>query len=153
MNNLSKDNISKIKKSISNLNKKDIQKYGIKGTFTFEDFIDKIKEQDNKCYVCLQEFKYDGGKWCYFFPSTDRIYNYNIHSKENVAISCLFCNIRMFKRASEKKCGLCEGLNHSYDGDIITKSMLFRRLGNNNHYIKRYIDDTAARVEHDINPY
>ena len=146
MDTLSNDIVINIKKNIYNNNRKDLQKYGIKGTFTYEDYIQKIKDQNNKCYICLQEFKYDGGKWCYFFPSCDRIYNYSPHTKENIAIACLFCNIRMFKGkllkcGLQKKCGdLCEGLNHAYDGDIITKSILFRNLGHNNNRIKEYIN-------------
>ena len=46
----------------------------------------------------------------------------------------------MFKQISEKKCGLCEGLNHIHTGDIITKSSLFRSLGNNNYIIKEFIN-------------
>ena len=140
MDTLSKDVISRIKRNIAHNNRKDVEKYGIKGTLTYDDFIDKIKEQGNKCYVCLQEFQYNGGKWCYFSPSGDRIYNYSPHSKENIGISCVFCNIRMFKQISKKECGLCDGLNHLYDGDIITKSSLFRNLGNNNYIIKEYIN-------------
>jgi hypothetical protein len=47
----------------------------------------------------------------------------------------------MFKKASEKRCGLCDGLNHHYEGEIITKSKLFRDLGNSNYRIKEYIDE------------
>jgi hypothetical protein len=136
---LSEDVIKKIKRNIRNNNTKDAKEHRARGTLTYEEFIDKIREQDNKCYVCLQEFKYDGGKWCYFFPSADRIYNYTSHSKNNIGVSCLFCNIRMFKQVSIKRCGLCEGLNHTYNGDIITKSSLFHSLGNNNYRIMEYI--------------
>ena len=97
--------ISKIKRNISHNNRKDVEKYGRSGTLTYDEFIDKISDQGNKCYVCLQEFQYNGGQWCYFFPSADRIYNYSPHSKENLGVSCLFCNIRMFKQITEKKCG------------------------------------------------
>jgi hypothetical protein len=144
MENIPKDAISKIKRSISGITCKDFKTYGIRGTFNYSDFIQKIKEQENKCYICLQEFQYNGKQWCYFFPSADRIYNYIPHNKENIGISCLFCNIRMFKQISEKKCGLCEGLSHVYTGDIITKSDLFRILGNNDDYIKEYINTRSV---------
>jgi hypothetical protein len=140
MDNLSQVVISKIKRNIAHNNRRDLERYGIKGTLTYDEFIEKIKEQGNKCYVCLQEFQYNGGQWCYFFPSADRIYNYSPHNKENIGVSCLFCNIRMFKNVSEKKCGLCEGLDHVHNGDIITKSNLFKKLGNDNRIIKEYID-------------
>jgi outer membrane cobalamin receptor len=103
MDTLSKDVISKYKKNFAKSNRIDLAKYGVKGTLTYDEFIDKIKEQGNKCYVCLQEFQYNGGQWCYFSPSADRIYNYSPHSKENIGVACLFCNIRMFKQISEKK--------------------------------------------------
>ena len=141
MDTLPKDTIKKIKRNIAGNNHSDIEQYGMKGTLTYDDFIEKIKEQGNKCYVCLQGFQYNGRQWCYFFPSADRIYNYSPHTKENIAVACLFCNIRMFKQISEKKCGLCEGLHHIHTGDIITKSSLFHRLGNNNDIIKEYINN------------
>jgi hypothetical protein len=144
---LTKDIIAKIKRNIANNNTKDVKEHRSKGTLTMDEFFDKIKEQGNKCYVCLQEFKYDGGKWCYFFPSADRIYNYTSHTKDNIAASCLFCNIRMFKQTDRKQCGLCDGLNHNYEGDIITKSKLFRELGNSNYRIKEYIDDINKTSE------
>jgi hypothetical protein len=144
---ISTDSMKKIKRNIASSNNDDIKKYGVKGTLTIDEFLEKIKEQGNKCYVCLQEFKYDGGKWCYFFPSADRIYNYKSHTKSNIAASCLFCNIRMFKGINEKKCGLCEGLNHVYQGDIITKSVLFRSLENSDDRIKEYINDINKTPE------
>jgi len=140
MDTLSKDVVKKIKRTIAANNTKDLKEFGIKGTLTYEDFINKIKEQGNKCYVCLQDFQYNGKQWCYFFPSPDRIYNFSHHSKENVGASCLFCNIRMFKQISLKVCGLCEGLNHVYTEEIITKSTLFYNLGNDNDIIKDYIN-------------
>jgi hypothetical protein len=144
---LSKDVISKIKRNITTNNRKDLEKFNLKGTLTYDDFLDKIKGQGNKCYVCLQEFKYDGGQWCYFFPSADRLYNNMPHSKDNVSISCLFCNIRMFKQISEKKCGLCEGLNHIYEGDIISKSNLFKKLEHKQYRIKEYIENINKKVD------
>ena len=138
MDTLSKEVVSKIKRNIAGNNRKDLQKYRVKGTLTYDDFIDKIKEQGNKCYICLQEFQYNGRQWCYFFPSADRIYNSIPHSKDNMGVSCMFCNIRMFKQISEKRCSLCEGLNHVYDGDIITKSNLFRTVGNS--HMREYIN-------------
>ena len=152
MDNLSKDVIKKIKKSISHNNHRDVKKYGSKGTLTYEEFINKINSQGNKCYVCSQEFKYDGGNWCYFFPSPDRIYNYTRHTIENIGISCLFCNIRMFKGISVKSCGLCDGLGHVFEGPIITKSQLFYSLGNNNDLIYSYVDNFNKRkpISHDL---
>jgi hypothetical protein len=142
--NLSKEAIKRIQININNNNKKDLKTLGIKGILTYDEFMEKIKEQKNKCYICLQDLKYDGGNWCNFFPSADRINNKFIHSKENIAISCIYCNIRYFKQSFlkeniNKKCGLCPGLNHCYDGYIISKSELYEKLEHSDYNIKQYI--------------
>jgi hypothetical protein len=54
MINISKDNVAKIKRNIANLVRKDLEKYGRKGNFIYEDFIEKLNKQNNKCYICLQ---------------------------------------------------------------------------------------------------
>jgi len=138
--NFSKETISKIRRNIRNNNRKDKELVGLQGTFTYEQFIEKLEQQDYKCYVCQQEFKYDGEAWCYFFPSADRIDNKKNHNKDNVQISCFFCNVRAWKGISEKTCGLCHGLGHSYDGIIQTKSELFSKVGHSEYRFQRYID-------------
>lgn len=139
--NLSKEIVQKIKQHIQHNNRNDLKHFGQRGILTYDDYMKKLQEQKYKCYICKQEFKYDGGKWCYFFPSADRINNNYPHSYENVQIACFFCNVRMFKGISEKKCGLCEGLNHVYEGFIRSKSELFRDLGHSEYELKRYIEE------------
>ena len=153
LNTLPKKAISKIKSKISSNNKNDEKKYGIKGDLTLDEFITKIKKQNGKCYVCLQDFKYDGGNFCDFFPSPDRINNNIKHTCNNVAISCTYCNLRTWKEGYlrheiKKVCGHCEGLNHSHEGYISTKSVLFRSLGNNNTRIYEYAQNPS---EHYLN--
>lgn len=147
--NFSKEIVSKIKRLVKSNNQTDKKKIGIVGILTFDDFMKKIQEQNYKCYICKQEFKYDGGNWCYFFPSADRIDNDKIHSYQNIQISCFFCNVRLFKGISEKKCGLCEGLNHVYQGHIPTKTELFRNLDHSDYELKKYIErmQTNSPVE------
>lgn len=147
-----KDAMNKIKININSNNKKDNNKFARNGKFTLDEFMEKLKAQGDKCYICLQGFKYDGGKWCYYFPSSDRINNNYPHDKDNIAISCLYCNIRYYKEHHlntkiNKNCGLCEGLNHIYEDNIITKSQLFRNLGNSNYRIKEYIYDINKTPE------
>ena len=144
--NLSKEAISRIKININNNNKKDISKFGVGGTLTYDEFMNKIKQQENKCYICLQELKYNGGKWCNFFPSADRISNNTRHCNENIAISCVYCNIRYFKEQYletdvYKKCGLCPGLDHDFNGHIISKRELYSNLGHSDYRIKEYINN------------
>lgn len=145
VDNLSKKIIEKIKCNIQNNNNKDLNRFKTRGTLTFDEYIEKIKNQAGKCWVCKQDFRYDGGKWCYFFPSADRIDNNKPHNKENILISCLFCNIRCFKQVNEKKCGLCDGLNHSFEGEIITKSELFRCLGHSEYRLMKYLEDLYVK--------
>jgi hypothetical protein len=148
LENLSKKAISKLKDKLSSNNRKDLEKFNMKGTLTYDEFIEKIKQQNNKCYICLQEFRYDGDKFCDFFPSPDRIYNFDIHKDTNIAASCTYCNLRMTKqkilgREVYKSCGFCPDLNHTYEGHIPTKSEVFRSLGNSNHRIYEYAKDTS----------
>ena len=145
---LDKKIISKIKSNVAGNNLKDSKTLRMKGVFTIQEFISKVKLQNNKCYICLQEFKYDGGKWCNFFPSADRINNRDIHRDGNVAISCVYCNIRNFKekftgKEIKKVCGSCPDLNHAYEGYIPTKSEMFRSLGNSNYRMYEYANNTS----------
>jgi hypothetical protein len=145
---LDKKILSKIKSNIAGNNLKDSKTLGIKGVFTLQEFISKVKLQNNKCYICLQDFKYDGGKWCNFFPSADRINNRDIHREGNIAISCVYCNIRNFKekftgKEIKKVCGDCPDLNHIYEAYIPTKSEVFRSLGNSNHRMYEYANNTS----------
>jgi hypothetical protein len=144
---LSDHSIQKIKEHIKNNNNKDKQKFGKVGNFTFEEFQEKLQYQKNKCYICQQEFQYNGGKYCYFFPSIDRINNKLFHTYYNIAISCFFCNVRFFKQISEKKCGLCDGLGHVYEGSIITKSELFKKLRENRSEMHDHIRNLFEKKE------
>lgn len=148
LNTLPKKAISKIKSKIASNNKKDETKYGIKGDLTLDEFITKMNKQNGKCYICLQDFKYDGGKFCDFFPSPDRINNNIKHTSVNIAISCTYCNLRTWKEGYlgheiKKVCGHCEGLNHTHQEYISTKSVLYRALGNNNTRIYEYAQNPS----------
>lgn len=133
---ISKEAEKKIKNSVSCNLKNDLKKYGRKGNITYEDVIAKIVNQGNKCYVCQQDFKYDGKQWCHFFPSIDRFQNRFPHDVQNVAVACYFCNVRMFNQFTQKKCGLCQKEDHCYDGQIITKSRLYRMMDHNDNLMR-----------------
>lgn len=135
----SKETLSKFSRNIRNNNRMDKQKIGVEGKLTLDDFLQKLKDQQYRCYVCEQEFKYDGDKWCYFFPSADRIDNKKVHSKENVAVSCFFCNVRCWKQINEKKCGLCKSDGHSYEGQIQTKSDFFKKINHSEYELNLYL--------------
>jgi len=50
----------KLKHNIACCVRKDIIKYGVRGTLTYAEFLEKLNNQKNKCYVCKQDFRYDG---------------------------------------------------------------------------------------------
>jgi hypothetical protein len=142
---LSKEVSSKIARNIRNNNKIDKTKIGEEGVLKVDEFMEKMRDQNYKCYVCKQEFKYDGDKWCYFFPSADRLNNKKIHSKENIAISCFFCNVRNWKQINEKKCGLCKSPEHTYIGNIQTKSELFSKLHHSEFELYLYLKNMNSK--------
>lgn len=139
------DTIKKIKTNIYQNNYNDLRKIGIKGDLTYEQFIIKMLQQDTRCYICLQEFKFDGDRWCYFFPSPDRINNSDIHTDKNIAISCTYCNIREFKEDSigkyiDKVC--CYGKDHNSKDSIIRRSEFYAKTGFN----KKSLDDYSSKI-------
>lgn len=146
----SKETLSKFSRNIRKNNRVDKEKLGIEGRLTLDNFLEKIKEQQYKCYVCEQEFKYDGDKWCYFFPSADRINNSKVHSKENVAVSCFFCNVRCWKQINEKKCMLCKEEGHSFHGEIQTKSQFFKKIHHSNYGLYLHLKNMKEEKQNDL---
>jgi len=137
--------VAKLKTNINGNNYNDIRKFGIKGDLTYEQFVIKMMQQDRKCYICLQEFKFDGDRWCNFFPSPDRINNRDIHTDKNIAISCTYCNIREFKedylgKHLDKLC--CPGKNHISNENIIRRSEFYAKTGFN----KKNIEHISSKI-------
>ena len=137
--------VAKLKTNINGNNYNDLRKFGIKGDLTYEQFVIKMMQQDVKCYICLQEFKFDGDRWCYFFPSPDRINNHDIHTDKNIAISCTYCNIREFKedylgKDIFKAC--CHGKNHVSKDYIIRRNTFYSRTGFN----KKNLEDISSKI-------
>jgi hypothetical protein len=134
-----------IKDKIKANNYDDLRKRGIRGNLTYEQFITKMMQQDAKCYICLQDFKFDGERWCNFFPSPDRIHNDDIHTDKNIAISCTYCNIREFKeqwldKPVDKLC--CPGKNHISNEYIIKRRDFYVKTGFN----KKNLEDISSKI-------
>ena len=139
------DAIIKIKNKIAGNNYNDLKRFKTKGDLTYEQFIRKMMQQDCKCYICLQEFKFDGINHCYFFPSPDRINNSDIHTDNNIAISCTYCNIREFKedylgKNIDKIC--CYGKGHHSKESIIRRSEFYLKTGFN----KKCNEDYSTKI-------
>ncbi len=45
----------------------------------------------------------------------------------------------MFKQINEKKCGLCPNPQHTFEGNIQTKSELFRKLNHSESELQYYL--------------
>uniref|UniRef100_A0A6C0AP09 Uncharacterized protein n=1 Tax=viral metagenome TaxID=1070528 RepID=A0A6C0AP09_9ZZZZ len=143
------DAIIKIKRNIAGNNNNDFKRFGTKGDLTYDQFIRRMLQQDSKCYICLQEFKFDGINHCYFFPSPDRINNSDIHTDNNIAISCTYCNIREFKedylgKNIDKIC--CYRQGHHSKEPIIRRREFYLKTGfnkkTNEVYSSKIVDYT-----------
>jgi hypothetical protein len=85
----------------------DLKHFGEKGNIDVKFIIDILNEQDNKCYCCndvLQTMFYK--PYCCYQLSIDRIDNLKPHNKNNVKLSCYYCNCKHHEKFNQeqKKC-------------------------------------------------
>jgi hypothetical protein len=86
-----------IQNKINSHKKFDLIRFNNKGNIEVDDVLLLLNKQNNKCYVCndnLETNNYE--KFCCYQFSIDRIDNSKPHNKDNVLISCYFCNCRDF---------------------------------------------------------
>jgi hypothetical protein len=89
-----KDNISK---KLNSHKQSDIIKFGKHGNLKSEDVEKLLIKQLFKCYVCDDMVITTNYKpYCCYQFSIDRIDNNKPHDKNNVLISCYYCNCRNF---------------------------------------------------------
>ena len=82
-----------IDKKIINYKKTDMNNFGIEGNITTKDIMLLLNKQKFKCYVCEDIVLTFGWKpLCLYQFSVDRIDNSLPHNKDNVLISCYYCN-------------------------------------------------------------
>jgi len=98
-----KDVESKITKKINSYTNQDKkQKRPINNIITYNEIIEKLLESNLKCYYCksnvllLYKMIRDKSQW-----TLERINNKISHTKDNVVISCLGCNIKRGQKKSE----------------------------------------------------
>ena len=87
--------INNIKRKLSRYKQSDIDKFGREGTISIDDVLELLKKQNFTCYVCDEMVLACNWKplCCYQF-SVDRINNNLPHDRNNVLISCYYCNCR-----------------------------------------------------------
>jgi len=84
-----------IKKKISNCIHNDTINFKIAGDITRDYIYELLQRQNYKCYICDEYILTTGYKpYCCNQFSIDRINNTKPHNKNNVKISCYFCNCK-----------------------------------------------------------
>jgi hypothetical protein len=73
----------------------DKNRFEIEGNINLDYILELIKKQNNKCYICKENVLLVNWKpYCCYQFSIDRIKNDQPHNKNNVLISCYYCNCR-----------------------------------------------------------
>jgi hypothetical protein len=115
---------SSIEKKIKGYYNHDIEKFGVIGNVKTEDIVKLLNKQKFKCYVCDDVVLTFGWKPnCLYQFSIDRINNSLPHNKDNVLISCYYCNcIDYFTPLNNKrKYKICDNYCHCEKRDIQIK--------------------------------
>tara|TARA_Y100000389_G_C17348422_1_gene457103 strand:- start:154 stop:876 length:723 start_codon:yes stop_codon:yes gene_type:complete len=87
------DTLSAISSKISQHKEYDKKRFGIIGNIKKEDVIDLLDKQQFRCYVCDDiVLTYNWKPRCLYQFSLDRIDNSLPHNRDNVLISCYYCN-------------------------------------------------------------
>jgi hypothetical protein len=85
----------------------DLKRFNIKGDNDIDNILNILYEQNNKCYDCNDELLtifYE--PYCCYQFSIDRINNSKPHNKNNVRITCYYCNCKHHEEFKQhnKKC-------------------------------------------------
>ena len=111
------DILSAISSKISQYNAYDLNRFGIIGNVKKEDIIVLLHKQQSRCYVCDDiVLTFNWKPRCLYQLSVDRIDNSLPHNRDNVLISCYYCNcIRYFTNfgcSENTKYKMCENNCH-----------------------------------------
>lgn len=87
---------------ISSHKQTDIKKFNKEGNITNEFINEQINNQNKKCYICEEEVLLENWKpYCCYQFSIDRIDNNYPHNKDNIKISCYYCNCRHYPKFTQ----------------------------------------------------
>jgi len=119
----SKGNLTtNIKNKINSHKSYDKNRFDIEGDIDYYFITELLKIQDRKCYICKEELLLiDWKPYCCYQFSIDRIKNNEPHNKNNVLISCYYCNCRdYYKFIQDNK--ICTAKCHNIKKDLRHKS-------------------------------
>jgi hypothetical protein len=119
------DLLKNIQKKISNYNIFDENKFNKIGNIQIEDVKELLNKQNFKCYICNDIVKtINWSPYCCYQFSVDRIDNNKPHDRNNILISCYYCNCRNDPRFDQNnklcnnKCHTIKRENIPYKTDI-----------------------------------
>jgi hypothetical protein len=113
---IDKDHVKNIKKCINNCIQSDKKKLNWVGNgkldrignIDYEYINDLLEKQNNKCHLCNDKLiTYLFVPYCCYKFSIDRIDNNKPHDRDNVKISCYFCNCKnhiLYDKKIKTKC-------------------------------------------------
>jgi hypothetical protein len=109
--NIKEEELKNIKKKVLNCKRTDKTNFNEEGNIDIEFILKMIKTQNYICHKCHSNFiTADYKPYCCNQFSIDRLDNNLPHNKDNVKISCYFCNCKehyMYNQ-TEKECNILE---------------------------------------------
>jgi len=119
--------ILSINTKIRDYHKTDIEKFGVIGNMKKDDVVALLNKQKFRCYVCDDVVLTFGWKpYCLYQFSVDRIDNSLPHNRDNILISCYYCNCigyltDVLDCNNNKKHKICDNYCHCEKRDILIK--------------------------------
>jgi hypothetical protein len=81
-----------ITKKIEQCKKYDVSDFGLAGDMDFDFIMSLLNDQTNKCYVCKDNIPIMCNSKCGYRFSIARIDGTKPHDKNNIRITCSYCN-------------------------------------------------------------
>jgi hypothetical protein len=121
--------INNIKRKLLSCKNRDIKQLKLKGNASPDDILQLLEKQHNTCYVCNEEvLTLNWKNRCLYQFSIDRIDESFPHDRNNVLISCYFCNCR---HRIDEEYKICTAGCHTEPKDIIWRNQVDKTIINN----------------------
>jgi hypothetical protein len=119
-NELTHEELNIIKYKINNLKQLDVRNFSKKGNMEIDDILLLLKNQKMRCYICNEVVLIKTRKYCCYQFSIDRIDDKLPHNKNNILISCYYCNCRNHIKFDQKS-KICKSGCHIVGKNLPTK--------------------------------